>query len=328
MHALSVRSRVAAGLVAAMLALWPARPARGEIVSTSFDTSVGSVDLTKLGKTDWAVFGRGRGLTGATSWEATDFRKGGIGIARRMKAAGLTGAFGGDGVEDTDFTKVAWSWDDGTRRQSVAHTTGGRSGTGMRVQIDKGGYVAFEFAGPGRGRKARACLLLRRDGVLQIAAEQAGREKVIDTSAANGLASVVYDGVEPLTILIRPGPKGKTGTARGFALTLGEVGRDEARPARVPKARSPRDRLLERLKGKGEPDYLRIVKAYAECMIRHGRDRYGKVHSPLFASTPCRHPPAVPRRCVIAGPWPFSGAPRPARWGAGATTPRPACASG
>ncbi|MGB2819500.1 MAG: hypothetical protein WBF17_00860, partial [Phycisphaerae bacterium] len=45
------------------------------------------------------------------------------------------------------------------------------------------------------------------------------------------------------------------------------------------------------LKGKGEPDYLKITKDYAECMIRHDRDRYGKVHSPLFASTLMRSDP-------------------------------------
>ncbi|MGB2822819.1 MAG: hypothetical protein WBF17_17680, partial [Phycisphaerae bacterium] len=204
MHASSVKRRVAlaAGVAASMLCL--SRPAWGEIVSSSFDASVSSVDLTALGTTDWAVFGRGRGHTGCTSWEAADYKKGGSGIARKMTAVGLSSAFGGDGVEDTDFTKVGWSWDDGTNRKSVAHTTGGRSGTGMRTDIDTGGHVAFEFAGPPKGSRVRACLLLRRDGVLQIVARQGGRERVIDTSAANGLATVVYDGTEPLAILIRP----------------------------------------------------------------------------------------------------------------------------
>jgi hypothetical protein len=32
------------------------------------------------------------------------------------------------------------------------------------------------------------------------------------------------------------------------------------------------------------PDYLGIVKKYADAMIQDGRDTYGKVHSPLFAS--------------------------------------------
>jgi len=291
MHFLLPRNRAVAVITAAAAAFCPARPARGAIISTSFDAAVSSVDLTALGEMDWAVFGRGRGHTGPTSWEAEDHKKGGSGIARKMTAVGLTSAFGGDGVEDTDFTKVGWSWDDGAKRTAVAHAQGSGSGTGMRVRIGRGGHVGFEFAGPGAGKRARASLLLRRDGVLQIVARQGGREKLIDAGAANGLAGVVCDGAEPLTILIRPARDGGSGTARGFAVALGRPARRDARPARAPRARSPRDRLLEQLKGKPEPDYLGIVKGYAECMIRRGRDRYGKVHSPLFASTLTRTEP-------------------------------------
>ncbi|MHC4752754.1 MAG: hypothetical protein ACYTFW_23145, partial [Planctomycetota bacterium] len=32
-------------------------------------------------------------------------------------------------------------------------------------------------------------------------------------------------------------------------------------------------------------EYLRIVKAYADTMLRDGRDTYGQTHSPLFATT-------------------------------------------
>ena len=35
----------------------------------------------------------------------------------------------------------------------------------------------------------------------------------------------------------------------------------------------------------GEHDYMRIVRAYADAMIEHGRDRYGEAESPLFATT-------------------------------------------
>ena len=37
-------------------------------------------------------------------------------------------------------------------------------------------------------------------------------------------------------------------------------------------------------KPKKRPDYLKVVKAYADTMIEKGRDTYGKVHSPLFAA--------------------------------------------
>ncbi|MBM3858129.1 MAG: hypothetical protein FJ395_00595 [Verrucomicrobia bacterium] len=37
-------------------------------------------------------------------------------------------------------------------------------------------------------------------------------------------------------------------------------------------------------KPSGDADrYLKIVRAYADCMVEHGRDTYGKEHSPLFA---------------------------------------------
>ena len=32
------------------------------------------------------------------------------------------------------------------------------------------------------------------------------------------------------------------------------------------------------------PDYLNIAREFADCMIQYGRDRYGKVHSPLFSN--------------------------------------------
>jgi len=33
-----------------------------------------------------------------------------------------------------------------------------------------------------------------------------------------------------------------------------------------------------------QADYLEIVRAYADCMVEQGRDRYGSEHSPLFAA--------------------------------------------
>ncbi len=44
----------------------------------------------------------------------------------------------------------------------------------------------------------------------------------------------------------------------------------------------------QRQSGK-QGDYLEIVKAYANTMIKDGRDTYGTKHSPLFASALDRH---------------------------------------
>ena len=38
-----------------------------------------------------------------------------------------------------------------------------------------------------------------------------------------------------------------------------------------------------------QPDYLKIVKAYADTMIERGRDTYGEQHTPLFAAALDRH---------------------------------------
>lgn len=44
----------------------------------------------------------------------------------------------------------------------------------------------------------------------------------------------------------------------------------------------------------GAPDYLAVVRAYADAMIEKGRDRYGAEHSPLFAAALDREVIGVP----------------------------------
>ncbi|MHC4202674.1 MAG: hypothetical protein ACYSU0_22000, partial [Planctomycetota bacterium] len=55
----------------------------------------------------------------------------------------------------------------------------------------------------------------------------------------------------------------------------------------------------------GEIDFLKAAVDFAECMIRHGRDRYGTVQSPLFAVLLTRE--AEPR----IGPQPYFARPSP-----------------
>ena len=52
------------------------------------------------------------------------------------------------------------------------------------------------------------------------------------------------------------------------------------------------------------PDYLALVRQYADTMIERGRDRYGEQHSPLFAVTLDRQTLSLPsqaRRGATAG---------------------------
>lgn len=50
------------------------------------------------------------------------------------------------------------------------------------------------------------------------------------------------------------------------------------------------------------PDYLAVVRAYADSMIREGRDAYGSVHSPLFAAALDRRTLRLPAEPVAEIP--------------------------
>ena len=60
--------------------------------------------------------------------------------------------------------------------------------------------------------------------------------------------------------------------------------------------------LLPWQTAQAQDDYLNVVKDYADAMITHGRDRYGKQQSPLFASYLHRDPIALPTSVLPAVP--------------------------
>ena len=65
--------------------------------------------------------------------------------------------------------------------------------------------------------------------------------------------------------------------------------------------------------------YLATARAYADAMIKHGRDTYGEVHSPLFAGALDRKKLKAPRDLIDpievfggrTGPWSWSRDPIP-----------------
>jgi len=73
------------------------------------------------------------------------------------------------------------------------------------------------------------------------------------------------------------------GTTILAVLALNAAAQD-AKPPKSAKSSSPinEDRRIDLRRMQSECDYRAIVKAYADYMIEHGRDRYGQVHSPLF----------------------------------------------
>lgn len=55
----------------------------------------------------------------------------------------------------------------------------------------------------------------------------------------------------------------------------------------------------------GEMDYLKAATDFADCMLAYGRDRYGTVHSPLFAVllTRVREPTIGPQPFFVVRPF-------------------------
>jgi hypothetical protein len=77
-----------------VLATLSAAVSSAEIISTSFDGDIVSLDLTAAGTKDWAVFGVKQSSGPDESLVAVEFKKGGTGIAKRLMPSGLTNAFG------------------------------------------------------------------------------------------------------------------------------------------------------------------------------------------------------------------------------------------
>ncbi len=251
-------------------------PAPSDIRTASF-RPCGSLDLTAVGTKDWALFG-------PDSLQAGDFKSGGAGIAREIR---ITGAL--KKREGTPFTGAAWGWSDGTREKSLVRHNGSEVAPGLRLWLDAGAAVAFEFAAPPRGEIHQAHLLFRSDGKARIVARQGNLDRevaVLGGSKSAGLAVVRYDGDGPLSIAI-VNPEKKELVLRGFAAALSGPVDFEGAPPGVP---TRQEIALRRAAGLGPVDFLGRATDFADCMIRFGRDRYGKVHSPLFANALTREP--------------------------------------
>ena len=114
------------------------------------------------------------------------------------------------------------------------------------------------------------------------------------------MAVVKYRGNEPLRIELRT--KQKRAVARGFAVALSDARDFPDKPGAIPTLQNLAMRKAEKLE---DVDYLKVATKFADCMLKYGRDRYGKVHSPLFAVLLTRE--AEPR----IGPQPYFDRPSP-----------------
>lgn len=257
-------------------------PATAEILSTEFRKDATSLNLSVIGTKDWAVFGLGNREKNALLWTATDSKKGGRGISRTMSTSGLSEGLGGDGIQMTDFTGVEWCWEDGSRNEASLHCNGEDTGSGMRIELDQNGYAAFEFAAPRTAGENQAHLLLRLDGKVEIIARQGKQEKIAFLSDGKtlGLAIIRYNGTLPLVLIARNAQK-KRVVVRGFAAALSEPTDFQREIPRIPSLQEIALKQAQRL---APIDYIEKARAFGDCMLRYGQDRYGEVHSPLFSN--------------------------------------------
>jgi len=283
---------LAAGLLAGPGAV------RGEIVSASYHPAE-TIDLTATGTVDWCVYrvaDAAKGLLVAADW-----KKGGLGVAREIAVSGRLKK-----VEETQWTGVGWGWSDGTKTLAHTHRQGDRDGSGIRASIASAGALVFAFPPAPSGRVYQAHLIVRSDGKVRILAEQGEASKKIQSFAGGkhlGVAVVRYNG--PLGVTIRlhnPGPGDQV--VRGFAAAVGKVG---DYTGDVPRLPTRQEQAAARADAAGAIDYLQVARDFADCMIAHGRDRYGTVHSPLFAVLLLRtDPPAIGPEPYFARPSPYN----------------------
>ena len=284
------------GLVLLSLALIAPAAGRAEVLSAAF-LPAETIDLTKAGAIDWCVYRVAD--ANAPTFVAADWKKGGAGIARKI---GITGRV--KKAEVTRWTGVGWGWADGTKLAAHSRRQGDAEAAGIRAWIDRGGALVFEFAAAPAGKQRQAHLIVRCDGKIDVVARQGDAARKVQSFTGGkhlGIAVVRYNDPLPVTIeLVNPDRREQA--VRGFAAALSGPADYNSGVPRLPTLQELADTKAREL---GEVDFLKAAVAFADCMIAHGRDRYGSVHSPLFAVLLTRG-----KRPTI-GPQPYFARPSP-----------------
>lgn len=272
--------------LALCILLAAAVPAAADILSAEMVPG-GGVSLSEVGTLDWAMWGNGSLKTPPTP-EATEFKAGGKGIIRTIQSDSKKWS-------NTTFTHMDTSWSDGTALARGTHRNGETSTTGMLINMTPGQTARFEFAGAPAGGEYLASVMARRDGMWEITVRQGKQSRTVAHNENGGnTVQVRYNGGEPLRIEFKnlpdtrpkvPGEKRKAPAIRGFAATLSAGGRWWIRDKGfvffyTPPAQAD---LLRMVQEKPAPDFVKVSRNFADCVMRFGRDRYGKVHSPLFS---------------------------------------------
>ena len=155
----------------------------------------------------------------------------------------------------------------------------------------KGASFTIEFAGPGEQHRALASVILTACSGLRVTARQGDRTRTLETTGAENVIQVRYGGAASLQIEIVPAA-GSTLDLHGFDATLSEPGFWWVRDHRLALFYQPLsgDELRRRMYRGQSPDYLATARAFADQMLRYGRDHYGRAKSPLFSNILTRAP--------------------------------------
>ena len=226
--------------------------------------------LSDLGTLDWVVFGAEAGR--ATLARA---RTGGTGIARALTIEG-TVAFDPDRFSAWEFDWPAGvAGDDGIGNTANAAPT-------TRFALNPGTSVTLHFEGAAAGEKRLAAVWVRPQKPLAVTVVQGAETKTV-TLARAGWLRVTYDGAEPLQIRLLGGaaPIVVQNLAAVLSLPVKWWLRDERFV--LAYAATPQAELLRRSHARPAPDFLGLARAFADAMLRHGRDRHGPQASPLFS---------------------------------------------
>jgi len=212
-------------LLTILLSLMIASVSQATIDAVQWDAIEG-INLTAAGVLDWATWGDGEPLDGAAGNAATNYKLGGSGITKTLYADwDTTQTFpSAPGYEDTDYTFAnasnIWTWSDGAVVASGSHVADGTiDGVGMRGWITPLGNLSVTFDGASSGDFI-AKIVLRRDASCEIWADQGAQSVLVNSSAEDGTATVLFSGLDPMTIRALNPSDIAAVRLRGFAATL------------------------------------------------------------------------------------------------------------
>lgn len=259
-------------------------------IDTACFTKCSWMDLSSAGTIDWAVFGYGR-QNRDVQVSATDYKKGGQGIIKELGIKGNVLL-----KNDTGYERMVWN--DGTVNKAGGVIDPAGIGVfGIIAALSDESKLILRFKPPADSKTIKVSVFFWSSGA-GIAHIKSGRSVTdVRFPATAGAIQVAFHGKDLLEVELSP-QHGTNLQLKSLAATVSENKLWWIRDNRLAMLYAPL-RLSEILKSGyslKNIDYLKMATDYADIMIKYGRDRYGKVHSPLFSNilTRERHPQSTP----------------------------------